>query len=73
MVVAKIVGNVVLACAHPSALRNALFLCQPLDENGAEISDPIVAISPFGGGIGSRHRGRSCAQLFDSAEKTKEG
>ena len=48
MVVAKIVGNVVLACAHPSALRNALFLCQPLDENGTEISDPIVAISPFG-------------------------
>lgn len=54
MVVAKIVGNVVLACAHPSALRNALFLCQPLDENGAEILDPIVAISLFGGGIGSK-------------------
>ena len=54
MRVPRIVGILAFACAHPSALRNALFLCQPLDENGAEISDPIVAISPFGGGIGSK-------------------
>lgn len=54
MQIAKIVGNVVMACADPSAARNALYLCQPIDESGAEISDPVIAISPFGGGIGSK-------------------
>ena len=52
MQIAKIVGNVVMACADPSAARSALYLCQPIDESGAEISDPVIAISPFGGGIG---------------------
>ena len=54
MQIAKIVGNVVMACADPSAARSALYLCQPIDESGAEISDPVIAISPFGGGIGSK-------------------
>lgn len=54
MQIARIVGNVVMSCADPGAARGTLYLCQPLDENGAEISDPVVAISPFGGGIGSK-------------------
>lgn len=54
MQIAKIVGNVVMACADLSAERAALYLCQPIDESGAEISDPVIAISPFGGGIGSK-------------------
>jgi len=47
------VGNVVAACAHKSAKGHSLFLCQPIDENGEDSGDPVVAISPFGGGMGS--------------------
>ena len=44
----------VMTHAHSSVSGNALFLCQPIDENGAECGGIIVAISPFGGGVGSR-------------------
>ncbi len=54
MQLAKVVGNVVLSCAHKSVQGNALFLCQPIDETGAEVGEIVVAISPFGGGIGSK-------------------
>ena len=54
MQLARIVGNAVMTCAHNSVRGSALFLCQPIDESGAEISDPVIAISPFGGGIGSK-------------------
>ncbi len=54
MQLAKIVGNVVSSCAHRSVQGNALFLCQPIDECGRDCGEPVVAISPFGGGLGSR-------------------
>ena len=54
MQIAKIIGSIVAPTSHPSASRNALFICQPIDENGTEISEPVIAISPFGGGIGSK-------------------
>jgi len=54
MQIAKIVGNMVATHAHKSVAGNALFLCQPIDEKGGEIGEVIVAISPFGGGLGSR-------------------
>ena len=54
MQMAKIVGNLVMTYAHESVEGNALFLCQPIDENGNEIGEIVAAISPFGGGIGSK-------------------
>lgn len=54
MILARIVGNAISSCAHPSVRGNALFICQPIDENGADLGDPVVAISPFGGGIGAK-------------------
>ena len=54
MQLAKIVGNIVMSHAHSSVSGNALLVCQPIDESGAEISDPVIAISQFGGGIGSK-------------------
>ena len=39
---------------HPSVAGNGLFLCQPIDENGENVGELVVAISPFGGGIGSK-------------------
>lgn len=54
MQTAKIVGNLVMSCAHSSASGNAFFLCQPIDENGNEVGEIVVAISPFGGGLGSK-------------------
>ncbi|MBQ6533911.1 MAG: ethanolamine utilization protein EutN [Opitutales bacterium] len=54
MQTAKIVGNLVMNCAHPSARGNAFFLCQPIDENGNDAGEIVVAISPFGGGLGSK-------------------
>ena len=43
-----------MSCAHKSVRGNAIFLCQPIDENGAETGEIIAAVSPFGGGIGSK-------------------
>ena len=54
MQTAKIVGNLVMSHAHPSVAGNGLFLCQPIDENGENFGELVVAISPFGGGIGSK-------------------
>ncbi len=54
MQLAKVVGNVVSQCAHKSVRGNALFICQPINANGEDDGDPIVAISPFGGGMGSK-------------------
>ena len=54
MQLAKIDGNIVMSHAHSSVSGNALLVCQPIDENGVEAGEPIVAISPFGGGAGSR-------------------
>ena len=54
MQLAKIVGNMVSTCAHKSVSGNALFLCQPIDENGVDMGEIVIAISPFGGGLGSK-------------------
>ena len=54
MQMAKIVGNMVMSHAHASVSGNALFLCQPIDENGNDVGEIVVAISPFGGGLGSK-------------------
>jgi len=54
MILAKIVGNAVMTCSHKSVQGNALFICQPLDENGNDCGDLIVAINHFGGGVGSK-------------------
>ncbi len=43
-----------MSCAHESVEGNALFLCQPIDENGNDAGAIVAAISPFGGGMGSR-------------------
>ncbi len=53
MQLARIIGNAVTSHSHKSLEGWALFLCQPIDENGNEIGDPVVAINPFGGGMGS--------------------
>jgi len=53
MQIARVVGNAVCASAHKSVRGNALFLCQPIDENGEDCGEIVIAISPFGGGIGS--------------------
>lgn len=53
MQLAKIVGNVVMGFAHESVDGNGLFVCQPVDENGGDTGAPVVAVSPFGGGLGS--------------------
>lgn len=54
MQLAKIVGNLTMASAHESLKGNALFLCQPIDENGNDAGAVVAAISPFGGGLGSK-------------------
>lgn len=54
MQLAKIVGNMVASHAHSSVKGNSLFICQPIDEHGVDAGELIVAISPFGGGMGSR-------------------
>ncbi len=54
MILAVIKGSVVMAHSFPSSKGLAFFICQPIDKDENEINDPIIAISPFGGGLGSK-------------------
>ncbi len=54
MLLARIVGNMVSSCAHPSLSGNVVFLCQPVDENGNDCGEIVAAVSPFGGAVGMK-------------------
>jgi ethanolamine utilization protein EutN len=54
MNLARVDGNVVAAVAHPSLRGLSLLICQPIDEHGREMGDPVVAFDQHGAGIGDR-------------------
>lgn len=52
MQLARIVGNAIIASGHKSLKGQGLYLCQPIDENGDDAGDVVVAVSSVGGGHG---------------------
>lgn len=55
MLFARIVGNASSVVAHRSVRGQTLFVCQPIDDSGADLGEPFIACGGrHGAGWGSR-------------------
>lgn len=53
MIRARVDGNVVSTVCHQTMRGWRLLICQPIDEQGADLGQPVMAIDPQGAGVGS--------------------
>lgn len=54
MILARIDGNAVATIAHPTLKGWRMVICQPIDGEGREQGDPVLAIDPIGSGLHSK-------------------
>jgi microcompartment protein CcmK/EutM len=54
MLLARVDGNAVSTICHPSLKGFRVLICQPLNEDGEEISEPILAVDALGAGLHQR-------------------
>ena len=54
MLLARVDGSATATIRHPSAKGWRLAICQPIDEDGNEISTPILALDDMGAGLHQR-------------------
>lgn len=54
MLLARVDGSATATIRHPSAKGWRLAICQPIDEEGNEISTPIIALDDLGAGLHQR-------------------
>ncbi len=54
MQIARVIGTVVATRKHPSHEGLKLLLVQPLDLDGSERGDAVVAVDSVGAGVGDR-------------------
>ncbi|MGA0332876.1 MAG: EutN/CcmL family microcompartment protein [Kiritimatiellia bacterium] len=54
MLLARVDGSATSTIRHPSAKGWRLAVCQPIDEDGNEISTPIIALDDLGAGLHQR-------------------
>jgi len=54
MLLARIDGSATATIRHPSAKGWRLAICQPIDEDGNEISTPLIALDDLNAGLHQR-------------------
>ena len=54
MLIARVVGELVATQKHPSHEGRKLLLVQPLNLNGSDRGDPVVALDSVDAGVGDR-------------------
>jgi microcompartment protein CcmK/EutM len=54
MLIARVVGDLVATQKHPSHEGRKLLLVQPLNLNGSDRGDPVVALDAVDAGVGDR-------------------
>lgn len=54
MLIARVVGEVVATRKHPSHEGRAALLVQPLNLDGSDRGDPLVALDAVGAGVGDK-------------------
>jgi len=54
MILAQVLGEVVATQKHPSHERRKILLVQPVDPNGTERGDAVLALDAVDAGIGDR-------------------
>ena len=52
MLIARVVGELVATQKHPSHEGRKLLLVQPLNPNGSDRGDPVVALDSVDAGVG---------------------
>lgn len=50
----RVDGNVVSTICHPSMRGWPMLLCQPLDDQGNDRGQPVLALDPLGAGLHDR-------------------
>ncbi len=54
MLIARVVGELTATCKHPSHEGSKLLLVQPLNLDGSNRGDPLVAVDSVDAGLGDR-------------------
>lgn len=54
MLIARVIGEVVATQKHPSHEARKVLLVQPLDLDGSEKADALVALDAVGAGVGDK-------------------
>ena len=54
MIIARVIDNIVATRKHQSHVARKILLVQPLDLEGQDAGDPIVALDAVSAGIGDR-------------------
>jgi ethanolamine utilization protein EutN len=54
VLIARVIGQVVATCKHPSHEGLKLLLVQPLNLDGSDRGDAVVAVDSVGAGVGER-------------------
>ncbi|GEM_PF-87523 len=54
MLIARVVGDITATAKHPSHEGRKILLVQPLDLDGSERGNPVVALDSVNAGIGDR-------------------
>ncbi|RKX34153.1 MAG: ethanolamine utilization protein EutN [Verrucomicrobia bacterium] len=54
MLYARVDGTVVSTISHPSMRGRRTVICQPLDADGNDEGEPVLAVDPHGAGLHQR-------------------
>jgi microcompartment protein CcmK/EutM len=54
MLIARVVGDITATCKHPSHEGKKILLVQPLNLDGSERGNPVVAVDSVNAGAGDR-------------------
>jgi ethanolamine utilization protein EutN len=54
MLIARVIGDVVATVKHPSHVGRKILLVQPLNLDGSDKGDAVVAVDSVGAGAGDR-------------------
>jgi ethanolamine utilization protein EutN len=72
MKVARVKGTLVATAKHPAYVGHKLLVVQPLDENGAEAGDTMVAVDTVQAGVGDtvliNQEGNGTRQILKQAD-----
>jgi microcompartment protein CcmK/EutM len=54
MLIARVVGDITATCKHPTHEGKKILLVQPLDLDGSDRGNPVVAVDSVNAGTGDR-------------------
>lgn len=72
MILAKVIGNVVASCKHPSFEGHTMLIVQPIDENGNDAGKSFLSCDAAQAGPGDivlvQQEGNSARQILGKKE-----